>query len=105
MDRVLPTAARSSCRRTETTRLAVDCGAGGLLARSLDEEAESVIRQWRIDHEGVGLNPFCTMRDPLGRTFRLRRLAWHPYLYWDLAADVRVPRDQEGEIARRFRRM
>src|SRR5918996_2413963 len=69
MDRVLPTAARSSCRRTETTRLAVDCGAGGLLARSLDEEAESVIRQWRIDHEGVGLNPFCTMRDPLGRTF------------------------------------
>ena len=66
------------------------------MARSLDEEGESVIRQWRIDHEGMGLNPFCTMRDPLGRTFR-RRLAWHPYLYWDLAADVRVPRDQEGE--------
>jgi hypothetical protein len=73
------------------------------VARSLDEETERVAREWRTDHEEEGLNPLRAMLDPLRARFQLQRLSWHPYLFWDLAADMRAPADQEGAVARRLR--
>jgi len=73
------------------------------VAGSHEEEASRVVREWRADHEGEGLNPLRTMLDPLESTFVLRRPLWHPYLFWDLAAEMRVPSDREGEVARRVR--
>lgn len=73
------------------------------VARSPEREMERVARQWRTDHEDEGLNPLRGMRDPLRKRFRLQRLVWHPYLFWDLAAEMRVPPDQEETVARGLR--
>jgi SAM-dependent methyltransferase len=73
------------------------------VAPSLDEETERVAREWRADHEDEGLNPLRAMIEPLRAAFRLRRLTWHPYLFWELAADMRVPAGREEEVARRMR--
>jgi SAM-dependent methyltransferase len=73
------------------------------VAGSLREETSRVVREWRADHEGEGLNPLRTMLDPLETTFVLRRPVWHPYLFWDLAAEMRVSSDREGEVTRRMR--
>jgi SAM-dependent methyltransferase len=73
------------------------------VAGSLEEEAERVAREWRADHEEEGLNPLAAMLDPLRATFRIRRLSWHPYMFWDLAADMRGPPEHEGTVARRLR--
>lgn len=73
------------------------------VAGSLDEETERIMREWRAGYEEEGLNPLRDMLDPLQRMFRVRRSAWHPYLFWDLAADMRVPPDREGAVARRMR--
>lgn len=70
------------------------------VATSLEGEAQRVAREWQADHEGEGLNTLRAMLDPLGTRFRLQRPAWHPYLFWELAAEMRVPRDQEGAVAR-----
>jgi SAM-dependent methyltransferase len=75
----------------------------GGVATSLDEETERVAREWRTGHEDQGLNRLGAMVDPLKAVFRLRRLAWHPYLFWELAADMRVPAGREEEVARRLR--
>jgi SAM-dependent methyltransferase len=73
------------------------------VARSLEEETERTAREWRADHEGEGLNPFKAMIDPLRNRFGVQRLAWHPYLFWELAAEMRVSPDQEAPVARRMR--
>ncbi|MGH2766311.1 MAG: class I SAM-dependent methyltransferase [Actinomycetota bacterium] len=73
------------------------------VAGSLTEETERTAREWRDDHESEGLNPLRAMLDPLRTTFRVQRPAWHPYLFWDLAAEMRVPPDREGGVARRMR--
>jgi len=70
---------------------------------SLKEETEQVAREWRTDHEDEGLHPLQAMLAPLRRNFRLQRLEWHTYLFWDLAAEMRVPRDQEETVARALR--
>jgi hypothetical protein len=59
--------------------------------------------QWRNENEDEGLNPFRTMLDPLRARFHLQRLAWHPYLFWELAAEMRGAPDHEGAIASRLR--
>lgn len=58
-------------------------------------------REWQVDHEDEGLNPLGAMLGPLRERFR--RLAWHPYLFWELAAEMRVPQGQEAAVARRLR--
>jgi SAM-dependent methyltransferase len=73
------------------------------VAGSLEEEAEQVTREWRADHEGEGLNPLHAIIDPLSTRFRMQRPAWHPYLFWELAAEMRVAADQEGALASRLR--
>jgi len=73
------------------------------VAGSLEEEAEQVTREWRADHEGEGLNPLQAMIDPLSTRFRMQRPVWHPYLFWELAAEMRVAADQEGALASRLR--
>jgi SAM-dependent methyltransferase len=73
------------------------------VAPSLDEETERVAREWRADHEDEGLNPLRAMIDPLRAAFRLRHLTWHPYLFWELAADMRAPAGREEEVAGRMR--
>lgn len=73
------------------------------VAGSLEDEAERVAREWRADHEEEGLNPLGAMLDPLRAELRVRRLAWHPYLFWDLAAEMRAPPDREEALARRLR--
>jgi SAM-dependent methyltransferase len=73
------------------------------VAGSLEEETDRVTREWRADHEGEGLNPLGAMLDPLRKGFDTQRLAWHPYLFWELAAGMRAPGDREGEVARRMR--
>jgi SAM-dependent methyltransferase len=73
------------------------------VARSLEEETERVARQWRADHEDEGLNPLGAMLGPLRERFDVRRLDWHPYLFWDLAAEMRVPQGHEAAVARRLR--
>jgi SAM-dependent methyltransferase len=73
------------------------------VAESLEEATGQVARAWRTDHEGEGLNPFKAMIDPLRATFHMERPTWHPYLFWELAAEVRAPAHQEGAVARRFR--
>jgi hypothetical protein len=70
---------------------------------SLEKETGRVAREWRADHEDEGLNPLAAMLDPLLARFDVRRLAWHPYLYWELAAEMRVPQGQEAAVARRLR--
>jgi SAM-dependent methyltransferase len=67
---------------------------------SLQQETDKTAREWRIDHEGEGLNPFKAMLDPLLAMFNVETPAWHPYLFWELAADMRVPADEEGAVAR-----
>jgi SAM-dependent methyltransferase len=75
----------------------------GAPAGSLADEAHRVTAEWRADHEGEGLNPLRTMLEPLRASFALRRLVWHPYLFWDLAAEMDAPADREGAVARRMR--
>ncbi len=70
---------------------------------SLDEETKRTARDWRTDRENEGLNPFRAMLDALQTRFRLRRPAWHPYPFWDLAADMRVPGRSGRPVARRMR--
>jgi SAM-dependent methyltransferase len=73
------------------------------VADSLEMETDRTARDWRADHAGEGLHPFRSMLDPLQATFELGPLAWHPYLFWDLAADMRAPADQELAVALRMR--
>jgi 2-polyprenyl-3-methyl-5-hydroxy-6-metoxy-1,4-benzoquinol methylase len=73
------------------------------VAGSLRQETHRTAREWRADHEGEGLNPFRAMLDPLRTGFRLQPPVWHPYLFWDLAAEMRVSADQESAVARRMR--
>jgi SAM-dependent methyltransferase len=73
------------------------------LNESLLEETERISRAWRKDHDDEGLNPFKTMLDPLREHFELTNLLWRPYLFWDLATDMRAPSDREGLIARFMR--
>ena len=73
------------------------------VADSLEEETYKVAREWLADHEGEGMNPFRAMLDPLQTTCRLGPSGWHPYLFWNLAADMRVPAAQEAAVARRMR--
>ena len=70
---------------------------------SLKEETEKIVREWRAEHEDEGLNPLRAMLDPLRARFHLHRLAWHPYLFWELAAELRALPDKEGAIASRLR--
>jgi SAM-dependent methyltransferase len=73
------------------------------VAGSLQEETDRTARDWRADHEDEGLNPFRAMIDPLGSKFRLAPPVWHPYLFWDLAADMRMSAHHEGAAALRMR--
>jgi hypothetical protein len=73
------------------------------VAGSLKDETERVIRAWRTDHEDEGLKTLQDMLDALRANFRLQRPAWHPYLFWDLAGEMRVPVDQEETVARALR--
>jgi len=75
----------------------------GSVAGSLQKETERTAGEWRADHEGEGLNPFMAMIHPLRNEFSLQPPLWHPYLFWDLAADMRAPADQEGAVALRLR--
>jgi SAM-dependent methyltransferase len=75
----------------------------GELAGSLGEEADRVAAEWRADHESESLNALRVMLEPLRTSFILRRLVWHPYLFWDLAAEMVVPADREAVVARRMR--
>jgi SAM-dependent methyltransferase len=73
------------------------------LAGSVEREAERVAEDWRKDHEEEGLNPLGAMLDPLRQPFLLSGLTWHPYLFWDLAAEMTVPPGQEEPVAQRLR--
>jgi 2-polyprenyl-3-methyl-5-hydroxy-6-metoxy-1,4-benzoquinol methylase len=75
----------------------------GTVGSTLEEETRRVSREWRDEHEGEDLNPLRTMTKPIEREFRLRRLAWHPYLFWGLAAEMRVPSGSEERVARALR--
>jgi hypothetical protein len=46
---------------------------------------------------------FQAMIAPLRSAFSLQRLTWHPYLFWDLAAEMRVSAEQEADVAVRLR--
>jgi hypothetical protein len=69
----------------------------------LEEEADGISSAWREDHEDEGLQPFRAMFDPLQEHFGLSGIVWRPYLFWDLATDMRAPSDREGLIARFMR--
>jgi hypothetical protein len=43
------------------------------------------------------------MLDELRSRFRVSRLVWHPYLFWDLAASMQVPAEHEEAVARQLR--
>jgi SAM-dependent methyltransferase len=75
----------------------------GSVAESLDEETERVARDWRADHADEGLNPFRSMHDAMQARLHLEPLDWHPYLFWDLAVDMRVPAEREAAVARHMR--
>lgn len=44
------------------------------------------------------LNSFEQMYTPLKRLFTQRHLSWHPYIFWDVIMDMRVP-SAETEVA------
>jgi ubiquinone/menaquinone biosynthesis C-methylase UbiE len=69
---------------------------------SLSDETERIVQEWRDDHEGEGLNPLQSMIDPLRAAFQLTRPDWHPYLFWELLIDMRVPADQEANVVNRL---
>ena len=73
------------------------------LTRTLQEETERVATVWRGEHEGEGLNTFRTMLEPLQAHFELTPVLWHPYLFWDLAAEMQCPPEREGQVARSLR--
>ena len=73
------------------------------LTGSLETETQRTLRRWQDDHESEGLNSFQAMIAPLRSAFSLQRLTWHPYLFWDLAAEMRVPAEQEADVAIRLR--
>jgi SAM-dependent methyltransferase len=75
----------------------------GMVGRTIDEETRRVSLEWRDEHEGEDLNSLRSMTGPLEREFRLQRLEWRPYLFWDLAAEMRVPTASEARIARALR--
>jgi len=69
------------------------------VAGTLQEEVERVAEEWRGEHEGEGLNTFRMMLEPLQAHFELAPMLWHPYLYWDLAAEMRCSAEREGQLA------
>lgn len=70
---------------------------------SLESETERTLHRWQADHQSEGLNSFQAMIAPLRSAFSLQRLTWYPYLFWDLAAEMRVPAKQEADVAVRLR--
>jgi ubiquinone/menaquinone biosynthesis C-methylase UbiE len=65
------------------------------------EQAEEESRWW-TEHEQERLNTFRGMLHPLRDLFRVPRPAWHPYLFWDMAAEMTVPADRQGTVAARL---
>jgi SAM-dependent methyltransferase len=57
------------------------------LDRATEATYEAWMR-WRRDH---GLHGFAAMHTPLTRLFRQTHCSWHPYLYWEILQDMRVP--------------
>lgn len=70
---------------------------------SLEEELRRVNKEWHDDHAAEGLNQHRAMLGPLRCQFRVSRLAWHPYLFWDLAASMKVSAEHERAVALQLR--
>ena len=70
---------------------------------SLEEETRTVAHSWRSDHEEEGLLTFRAMLDPLRDHLHLGPPSWHPYLFWELAAEMRAPPGREARVARQLR--
>src|SRR5881409_5313 len=48
------------------------------------------------------INTFEEMMRPLNRLFRQESLSWHPYYFWDVLSDIRIPNPR---IEKRFASM
>jgi SAM-dependent methyltransferase len=70
---------------------------------SLEEELRRVWKECRDDHAAEGLNPHRAMLGPLRWQFHLSRLAWHPYIFWELAASMKVAPEHERAEALQLR--
>ena len=69
----------------------------------LEDEARRVHSEWISDHESEGLQQFGAMVDALQGTFGIEQVTWHPYLYWDLAADIMAPDHELSAAVTRLR--
>jgi hypothetical protein len=53
--------------------------------------ADEVLSAWWRDHSEHDLRTWPDMSSALDAHFVRDHLSWHPYLYWEVLADLRVP--------------
>jgi SAM-dependent methyltransferase len=71
---------------------AVDAhGARDLLAVEPSAATDRVLRDWWRDHSEHELRTWVDMSEALDTHFVQQHLSWHPYLYWEVLADLRGP--------------
>jgi SAM-dependent methyltransferase len=63
------------------------------------EAVEAILRRWVEEHPREhGLRGLREMLEPLDGLFARVRLTWHPYLYWEVIEEMRVP-DVDAETS------
>lgn len=68
------------------------------LTEDAKKSVSRIMKDAREYHRKETLNRFEQMHKPLKRLFAQRHFSWHPYFFWDIVMDMRVP-SVETEIA------
>jgi 2-polyprenyl-3-methyl-5-hydroxy-6-metoxy-1,4-benzoquinol methylase len=62
-----------------------------LTAHDARDAVTRVYEDWQREHREHDLRTWTEMSDPLYEHFEQQHLSWHPYLYWEVLADLRSP--------------
>lgn len=60
-----------------------------LLSLDAQDAVARVYEEWQREHREHDLRTWSEMSDPLYEHFDQQHLSWHPYLYWEVLADLR----------------
>lgn len=86
---------RRSARWLASTRALLEaadsCAAQNLAALDARLAVAQVYENWQREHQEHDLRTWAEMSDPLFEHFAQQHLSWHPYLYWEVLADLRAP--------------
>lgn len=70
------------------------------------EEGVTHILGEAVEERKEHINTFAEMIRPLKRLFRQEQFSWHPYYFWDILTDMRVPNPRvEERLARMIKNM